>query len=68
MNYLKNNFWYKCNDRNKIKYYDRIDVSEGNDVNKTSKSKQCKIYHYWYFLNKRFKFETVVYNGCHDLL
>ena len=33
-------------------YYDRIDVSEGIDVNKTSESKKCNICHYWYFLNK----------------
>ena len=26
-------------------YYDRIDVSEDNDVNKTSKSKECNICH-----------------------
>ena len=37
-------------------YYDRIDVSEGIDVNKTSKSKQCNIFHYWSFLSKGFKF------------
>ena len=36
----------------KILYYDRIDVSEGIDINKTSKSKECDIFHYWYFLNK----------------
>ena len=30
-------------------YYDRIDVSEGIDVNKTSKSKECDICHYCYF-------------------
>ena len=28
-------------------YYDRIDVSEGIDVNKTSASKECDICHYW---------------------
>ena len=28
--------------------YDRIDVSEGIDVNKTSLSKECDICHYWY--------------------
>ena len=28
-------------------YYDRIDVSKGTDVNKTSDSKECNIYHYW---------------------
>ena len=26
--------------------YDRIDVSEGTDINKTSSSKECDIYHY----------------------
>ena len=35
----------------KMLYYDRIDVSEGIDVNKTSKSKECNIFHYWYFLS-----------------
>ena len=35
-------------------YYDRIDVSEGIDVNKTSESKECNICHYWYFLNEGF--------------
>ena len=28
-------------------YYDRIDVSEGIDVNKTSALKECDICHYW---------------------
>ena len=37
-------------------YYDRIDVSEGIDINKASVSKQCGICHYWYFLGKGFKF------------
>ena len=27
-------------------YYDRIDVSEGADVNSTSESKKCDICHY----------------------
>ena len=34
-------------------YHDRIDVSEGIDVNKTRKTKECDICHQWYFLNKR---------------
>ena len=49
-------------------YFDRIDVSEGIDVNKTSESKNCEICHYWCFLNKGFKFKTYVCNRCHDLL
>ena len=48
-------------------YYDRIDVSERIDVNKTSVSKECDICHYWYFLNYSFKFQANVYK-CHDLL
>ena len=27
-------------------YYDRIDVSEGIDVNTTSESKECNVCHY----------------------
>ena len=49
-------------------YYDRIDVSEGIDVNKTNASKERDIYHYWYFLNYSFKFQPNVRNRCHDLL
>ena len=52
----------------KILYYDRIDVSERIDVNKTSESKECDIWYYWYFLNKDFKFQPNVCNRCHELL
>ena len=38
-------------------YHDRVVISEGININKTSASKDCNIYHYWYFLNKRFKFK-----------
>ena len=34
----------------KMLYLDRIDVSEGIDVNKTSASNGSEIFHYWYFL------------------
>ena len=49
-------------------YYDRIDVSEGINVNKTSASKECDIFHYWYSLNYSFKFQPNGCNRCHDLL
>ena len=48
--------------------YDRIDTSEGIDVNKTSESKECNIFCYWYFLNKGFHFQPNFYNRCHDFL
>ena len=49
-------------------YYDTIGVSEGTDVNKTSASKECNIWHYWYFLNYSFKVQPNDYNRHHDLL
>ena len=49
-------------------YYDRIDVPEGTDVNKTSASKECDVCHYWYFLNYSFKFQPNICNKCHDSL
>ena len=45
--------------------YDRIDVSEGIDINKTCKSKKCMLFHYWYFKDISFKFELYLWNGCH---
>ena len=49
-------------------YYDKIDVSERIDINKTSELKECDICHYWYFLNKAFKFQPNVRQRCHDLV
>ena len=48
--------------------YDRFNVLEGIDVNEASYSKECDLSHYWYFLNKGFKLEPIVSNGCNDLL
>ena len=48
--------------------YDRIDISEGINVNKTDLSKECDICHLWYFKNIDFKCEPYLCNGCHDLM
>ena len=48
--------------------YDRIDISEGIDVNKTNASKECDICHYWCFKDIGFKYEPYLCNGCHDLM
>ena len=32
--------------------YEKIDVSEGIGINKSNKSKECDICHYWYFSDK----------------
>ena len=48
--------------------YDRIDISEGIDVNKASLSKECDICHYWYFKGVGFKYENYLCNGCPGLM
>ena len=48
--------------------YDRIDTSEGTDMNKTNKSNEFDVYHYWYFLDKNFNYEKYLCNRCHDLM
>ena len=49
-------------------YYDRIDVFERIDINKTSASKECDISHYLNFLNFSFTFQSNVCNRCRDML
>ena len=49
--------------------YNRIDISEGIDLNKSNdKSKEGDICHYSYFLDKNFSFQLHLCNGCHDLM
>ena len=48
--------------------YQKIDVSEGIDVNKTSALKECEFFHHWFSKDVGFKFEEHGCNGCHDLL
>ena len=48
--------------------HDRIDISEGIDVNKTNASKECDICHYWHFKDIDFRYEPCLCNGYHDLM
>ena len=48
--------------------YQKIDISEGIDINKTNASKECEPCHYWFFKDIGFKFQEQVCNTCHDLL
>ena len=48
--------------------YDRIDISEGIDVNKTNKSKECMLCHYWYFLDKNFSYGPYLCDGCYNIM
>ena len=48
--------------------HDRIDISEGIDIDETSNSKEFDICHYWYFLDRNFNYESYLCNGFHDLM
>ena len=39
--------------------YKRIDISEGIDLNKSDKSKEFMICHYWYFKDSGYKYEPI---------
>ena len=52
----------------KMLYYNKIDVSEGVNINKSGASKESYICHYWYFLNKASKFQPQQCNRNYDLL
>ena len=47
--------------------YNRIDLDEGIDVNKTSSSRECWLCHYWYFLDKNFNYQKYYCDGCDDI-
>ena len=48
--------------------YDKIDLSEGIDVNKCEEtSKKCKLCQYYYFVFKDFNYQRHICGGCHDI-
>ena len=48
--------------------YERIDISEGIDINKTNKSKECMLCHYWYFLHKNFSYGPYLCDGWYNIM
>ena len=48
--------------------YEKSNISEGIEINKTIASKECMLCHYWYFKDFGFKFEPRVCNKCHDVM
>ena len=48
--------------------YDRIDISEGIDVDATNKSKEFMLCHYWYFLDKSFSYGPYLCDGCYNIM
>ena len=48
-------------------YYNKVNVSEGIDINKSNRSKECTICHYWYFEDIGYKFEPYVCSKCPNI-
>ena len=48
-------------------YYDKVGLSEGIGLTESNNSKECIVFHYWYF-NHGFRFLNSVCNNCHDLV
>ena len=48
--------------------YEKIDLPEGIDIDKTSASKECELCHYWHFKDVGFRFEPHVCNKCPNVL
>ena len=51
----------------KMLQYDRIDFSEGIDINKKSALKECMFCHYWCLKDVGYKFQPYVCNGYHSV-
>ena len=47
--------------------YERIDISEGIDVDMSNKSKECMHCHYWHFLDKIFNYEPYLCDGYYNI-
>ena len=48
--------------------YDRFDISEGIDDNKTNFSKECMLCHYQYFLEKNFSYGPYLCDDCYIIM
>ena len=48
--------------------YDKIDITEGIDLYKTNKSRECMFCHYWYYLNKNFIYGPFICDGCYNIV
>ena len=48
--------------------YEKIDISDGIDVDMSNNPKECMLCHYWYFLDKRFSYGPYLCDGCYNVM
>ena len=51
----------------KLLVYEKINISDGIDVDMSDKSNGCMLYHYWYFLDKNFSYGPYLCDGCYNM-
>ena len=47
--------------------YERIDISDGINVNESDKSKKCVLCHCWCFLDKNFSYRPYFCDVCYNM-
>ena len=52
----------------KMLVHERIDISDGIDVDMSDKSKVCTLCPYWYFLDKKFSYRPYLCDGCYNMM
>ena len=48
--------------------YDKIDITEGTNVDNTNKSREFMFCCYWYYLNKNFSYGPFTCDGCYNIV
>ena len=48
--------------------YEKNDILDGTDTNKSDKSKECMLCHYRYFLDKSFSYGPYLCDGCYNMM
>ena len=48
--------------------YEKIDIFDGIDINKSDESKEFMLCHYWYFLDKSFSYRPYLCDGCYNMM
>ena len=48
--------------------YDKINITEGIDLDNTDKSRECMFCHYWYYLNKNFSYGLFTCDSCYNIV
>ena len=48
--------------------YEKIDISDEINVDKSDKSKECMLCHYWYFLDTNFSYGPYLCDRCYNMM